>query len=438
MAFAAAHAKRIVAKKKEQELEMMLLAEKTAGNDMLSKFDMDDTGELNHIELKHMMQFMNNDIEPSEEEINKIFIESNSRGMECLDVAEVIEAMLLWEGICQDNNVINKLFKDFDIRDQGILDKIQVKECLLELTGKAPNNNELNNLFNHIHIVDETSINKKNLKDLIEAWFLECNPKEAAAIEIKDAKAKSERQKRASKIRYLDEKERAEKWVSQFNKDKSGFLTKEELGEMMKYMNNNKQPNQLEINRIFKQANIRYSNTLNFQEAIIAVSIWKSIIDEMNYILNIFNKYDINDNGLLEFNELKLCLNELYNTNSISDKQISDLILKINQDGSGTVSLEELTPAIEQNWFSKEIESFGHVNNLMNKTTSKSKSSSSLTTRKSKLIQVVPKQQENQSDVVSQETKSDDNGGGGGGEKKEVSQEYDESQRDKSSTCHIM
>mmetsp|Transcript_6052 Transcript_6052/g.7834 ORF Transcript_6052/g.7834 Transcript_6052/m.7834 type:complete len:201 (+) Transcript_6052:53-655(+) len=159
----------------------------------------------------------------------------------------------------------------------------------------------------------------------------------------------SQRRKTAT-LRFKEEQDRATRWVAQFDTDGSKTLDRTEFAKLMAHMNHGTEPTEAEITKVFRRADYRKTGDLDSQEIIIAVSKWKAMLDEREFIDGLFAKFDVDKSGVVDKVELKALLTDMNDNEPPTEDEIDDIIFRVDTDNNGTINRDELQPAIET-WF---------------------------------------------------------------------------------------
>lgn len=101
--------------------------------------------------------------------------------------------------------------------------------------------------------------------------------------------AKSQRRKAAA-VRFQEEQVRARNWIAQFDQDNSNALDRDEFKKLMTYMNEDKEPSEADVTKVFRKSDVKKSGDLDLDEVVAAVAKWKSMMNEQEFFENLFKK----------------------------------------------------------------------------------------------------------------------------------------------------
>ena len=96
-----------------------------------------------------------------------------------------------------------------------------------------------------------------------------------------------------------------------------------------------------ELNNILKEEGLDKSETINFNQFLIILGnkVNQKIIDEDEYLRNLFDTMDRNKNGVISLHELRYIV--LHSNEEISEEDIELLMESVDQDKDGFISYNE-------------------------------------------------------------------------------------------------
>ncbi len=148
---------------------------------------------------------------------------------------------------------------------------------------------------------------------------------------------------------YFDKKE-LQQWYKGFLKDcPNGILTKDEFLKIYKQFFPFGEPKDFS-NYVFKLFDKDNSNTIDFHEFILALSITSrgSLEEKLNWS---FQLYDLNKDGKIDYNEMLLIVSAIYKTignmvklpddESTPEKRVEKIFKLMDKDSNGELSFDE-------------------------------------------------------------------------------------------------
>ncbi|KAK2071519.1 hypothetical protein P8C59_005935 [Phyllachora maydis] len=126
-----------------------------------------------------------------------------------------------------------------------------------------------------------------------------------------------------------------------FDKDKSGDITAEELGTVMRSLGINASASELQdmVNEVDTDKN----GKISFDEFLALMSIKAKDQDTEQELRNAFNVFDKDGSGTISAEELRLVLKTLKTPGEkdVDDDEINDMIKQADVNGDGTIDFEE-------------------------------------------------------------------------------------------------
>lgn len=169
------HRQRIKAEssKRRKEAFDRYKQEQVRANAWLSDFDTNQSGTLDKVQLKALMQHMNGGKPPVESDVDIIFRLCDVSKTNDLDLHEIANAVSSWKAMMQEQLFFDKLFDKYDTDKSDMLDFDQLKICLKELNeGQEPMDDEVHDLIKEVDVSKTGAVNRDELKPAIERWFI--------------------------------------------------------------------------------------------------------------------------------------------------------------------------------------------------------------------------------------------------------------------------
>uniref|UniRef100_A0A7S0VGN3 EF-hand domain-containing protein n=1 Tax=Hemiselmis tepida TaxID=464990 RepID=A0A7S0VGN3_9CRYP len=121
--------------------------------------------------------------------------------------------------------------------------------------------------------------------------------------------------------------------MKDFDKSADGRLDKSELGDLLQQVNKGVRPTDEEITWVFNVADNSNGpdakdDTISIQELKVAITSWKTYMDNKPAIDSVFEKYDHDKTGKLEFHDLKNMLKDLNDGNEPQDSEVWEVMRK--------------------------------------------------------------------------------------------------------------
>ena len=127
-----------------------------------------------------------------------------------------------------------------------------------------------------------------------------------------------------------------------FDKDKDGYITTKELGDIMK--NLGQTPSEAELQDMINEVDIDGNGTIDFKEFLCLMTRKMRDSDSEEELIEAFKIFDRDGNGLISSDELLHVMVSLgENTNM---EEIDDLIKEADLDGDGYINYEEFVQLI--------------------------------------------------------------------------------------------
>uniref|UniRef100_A0A7S4JRD4 EF-hand domain-containing protein n=1 Tax=Guillardia theta TaxID=55529 RepID=A0A7S4JRD4_GUITH len=123
----------------------------------------------------------------------------------------------------------------------------------------------------------------------------------------------------------LEKQNKITKIIRKYDLSKDGKLNKEELGNMLQDLAGGEKPTEEEVVYVLKTADLidkKIDDHIGPEELETAIDIWHRYLNSKPEIARIFDKYDKNQSGQLEFDELKALLQELNDGKEPEDNEV--------------------------------------------------------------------------------------------------------------------
>jgi len=140
--------------------------------------------------------------------------------------------------------------------------------------------------------------------------------------------------------------------MAQYDKSNDGTLDKTELGDLLQDVNEGVRPSDEEIQWVLQVADRQDGNatgSLSLSEVQVAINTWRAYKENKEQIDQVFEKYDTDRSGKLEFADLKRMLTDLNEGNEPPDSEVMHVLKKADsKDGEedGAVSRMEVVYAV--------------------------------------------------------------------------------------------
>ena len=127
-----------------------------------------------------------------------------------------------------------------------------------------------------------------------------------------------------------------------FDKDKDGYITTKELGDIMK--NLGQTPSEAELQDMINEVDIDGNGTIDFKEFLGLMARKMRDADTEEELIEAFKVFDRDGNGLISGNELQHVMNSL--GENISQDEVEEMIKEADLDGDGYINYEEFVKMI--------------------------------------------------------------------------------------------
>jgi calmodulin len=127
-----------------------------------------------------------------------------------------------------------------------------------------------------------------------------------------------------------------------FDKNKDGYITIKELGEIMK--NLGQTPTEAELTDMINEVDIDGNGNIDFKEFIGLMARKMRDTDTEEELIEAFKVFDRDGNGLISATELKHVMLSL--GEKITDEEVDEMIKEADIDGDGYINYEEFVRMI--------------------------------------------------------------------------------------------
>jgi len=122
-----------------------------------------------------------------------------------------------------------------------------------------------------------------------------------------------------------------------FDKDSSGTITAQELGEIMKSLGQN--PSDSELQDMINEVDVDHSGSIDFDEFLKMMSTTVKAQDFAHETRAAFNVFDKDGSGTISADELRQVMKSL--GENLTDEEIDEMIKEADKDQNGTIDYEE-------------------------------------------------------------------------------------------------
>jgi len=122
-----------------------------------------------------------------------------------------------------------------------------------------------------------------------------------------------------------------------FDKDSSGTITAQELGEIMKSLGQN--PSDSELQDMINEVDVDHSGSIDFEEFLKMMSTTVKAQDFAHETRAAFNVFDKDGSGTISADELRQVMKSL--GENLTDEEIDEMIREADKDKNGTIDYEE-------------------------------------------------------------------------------------------------
>lgn len=130
-----------------------------------------------------------------------------------------------------------------------------------------------------------------------------------------------------------------------FDVDGGGTISAAELATVLNALGQS--PNEQEILEMVAEVDVDASGELDFNEFILLMASRLAGTDEKELLKEAFVEFDIDGNGSISPDEMRLVLNQLGET--LSEDEIEDFIRTVDRDGDGCIDFQEFHSMLVDN-----------------------------------------------------------------------------------------
>ena len=127
-----------------------------------------------------------------------------------------------------------------------------------------------------------------------------------------------------------------------FDKDRDGFITIKELGEIMK--NLGQTPTDAELQDLINEVDVDGNGNIDFKEFLGLMARKMRDTDTEEELIEAFKVFDRDSNGLISAQELKHVMTSL--VEKVTDEEVEEMIREADIAGDGYINYEEFVRMI--------------------------------------------------------------------------------------------
>jgi Ca2+-binding EF-hand superfamily protein len=138
-----------------------------------------------------------------------------------------------------------------------------------------------------------------------------------------------------------------EELLTRFDASETGSLSAREVRRLMvSAWGEDFMPSDEDVELVMRVGGERCKPEISAGELPMAMAIVKSMAEEQMRLSATFAKYDVNDSGQLECDQLAKLLRDLNDGEEVSSEDVAMVLRQADAGGTGTIRREELKPAI--------------------------------------------------------------------------------------------
>ncbi|KAL1861755.1 hypothetical protein VTK73DRAFT_6931 [Phialemonium thermophilum] len=122
-----------------------------------------------------------------------------------------------------------------------------------------------------------------------------------------------------------------------FDKDNTGDITAEELGEVMRSLGLN--PSDSELKDLVAEADVDENGCIDFNEFLNMMARGVKEVDTEQELLNAFQVFDKDNSGTISASELRQVLSSL--GENLTDNELDEMLKMADRNGDGTIDYNE-------------------------------------------------------------------------------------------------
>ncbi|XP_047215509.1 calcium-binding protein 5-like [Girardinichthys multiradiatus] len=156
--------------------------------------------------------------------------------------------------------------------------------------------------------------------------------------------------KRQTRNLTQDELEELREAFIEFDKDKDGFITCKDLGNLMRTMGY--MPTEMELIELSQNINMNLGGRVNFEDFVELMT--PKLLDEtagmigLKELRDAFREFDIDGDGAITSEELRFAMIKLLGEQT-SKKEIDEVVKDVDNNGDGKVDFEEFVKMMSKN-----------------------------------------------------------------------------------------
>lgn len=291
-----------------------------------SMFDKDGDGQITVDEVMETMKALGIKFDSREVKIMVKRVDTDGDGT--ISFEEFQELMMRYKRIEQERNKdshcrdadLKQTFQIFDKDKDGYLNACDLRSTMKQL-GLQLSENDIHAMMRSVGVGPNGKI---CFNDFCKLFTENLSGKTNC-----EAKARSVRQ-RTSDSFSSQQKQELLPVFSIFDKDGDGYITMEEVIQVLTSMNIH--PSEDYIKEIFHQVDLDGNNKIDFNEFLLLVKNYEKPLSEEQEIREMFNAIDTDHNGYIDLDELKATFTKL--GVPLTDKDVKDMMKEAGVEGN--------------------------------------------------------------------------------------------------------
>lgn len=257
-----------------------------------SMFDKDGDGQITASEVSDTMKSLG--IKIDTKEVKKMVKRVDTDGDGTVSFEEFQELMKKYKqtsGLRGDSPDLKETFEIFDKDEDGFLNACDLKNTMSQL-GLSLADDDIHAMMRSVGVGPQGKISYPEFCKMFEFNGMSPNIKQKVS------------RKRTSDSFSSREKTELQAVFSVFDKDRDGFITMEEVLQVLMSMGI-QNPSRQYINEVFRQVDLDGNNQIDFNEFLLLVRKYERPLSEDQEIREMFNAIDTDRNGFIDVDELK-------------------------------------------------------------------------------------------------------------------------------------